>query len=227
MNQAPQIVLKNKNFIVINKPIGMPSQSDTTGDRDAMTVLSEFLTSLEEPSALWLIHRLDRNVGGLLVFARNKKSAAELSEKIQYGAFVKKYFAVCHGKPSEGEYTDYLYKDSSTSKSYVVKTKRMGAKEACLDLSLVASNGEMSAVSVTLHTGRFHQIRAQLSSRGNSLVGDKKYGSKDALCRTPALFAYSLSFEIFGEKISVSALPDMNEYPWNIFSQEIQNAIEE
>ena len=91
MQSVPKIVYKDENVAVIIKPVGMPSQSDPTGDKDAMTATSELLASQGENGALWLVHRLDRNVGGLLAFARNKKSAAELSKIIQNGIFSKKY----------------------------------------------------------------------------------------------------------------------------------------
>lgn len=217
-----EIVYKDKNVIIIIKPVGMPSQADPTGDVDAMSATSELLSEAGEESALWLVHRLDRNVGGLLAFARNKKSAAALSEIVANGTLTKKYIAVCHGKAEEGRYCDFLYKDPATSKAYVVKNERRGAKEARLVLSNLAyeSINDKSLVSVTLETGRFHQIRAQLSSRGNSLVGDKKYGSRDAKRRTPCLFSHELSFNLNGKNISAFALPDIEEYPWNLFSEQ-------
>ena len=227
MQSIPKIVYKDENVVVITKPVGMPSQSDPSGDKDAMTVTSEILESCGEKSSLWLIHRLDRNVGGLLAFARNKKSAAELSKIIQNGIFSKKYIAVCHGEAEEGEYRDFLYKDSATSKAYIVKTERRGAKEARLELLRLATEENKSLVHVTLDTGRFHQIRAQLSSRGNSLVGDKKYGSRDLRRRTPCLFSREISFTLFGRKVSVTALPDIEEYPWNLFSEEVYERISE
>lgn len=221
-----ETVYKDENVIVIVKPIGMPSQSDPTGDKDAMSATSEMLAEIGEKDALWLVHRLDRNVSGLLAFARNKKSASALSEIIASGRLTKKYLAVCHGKAEEGRYTDFIYKDSTTSKAYVVKTERRGAKEAKLSLSLLGYEDDKSLVSVTLETGRFHQIRAQLSSRSHSLVGDKKYGSRDAKRRTPCLFSHELTFELFGKKISANALPNIEEYPWNIFSKDLYERIE-
>ena len=216
----PEIIYKDENVVIIIKPVGMPSQSDPTGDLDAMTATGNALSELSEKSDLWLVHRLDRNVGGLIAFARNKKSAAALSEIVASGRLTKKYLAVCHGNAEEGTYTDFLYKDSATSKAYVVKTARRGAKEARLSLLRLAFEDEKSLVEVTLDTGRFHQIRAQLSSRGNSLVGDKKYGSRDTKRRTPCLFSNELSFDLLGKKISVNALPDIEEYPWSLFVPE-------
>lgn len=221
MELTPKIVYNDKNVIVVIKPVGMPSQSDPTGDVDAMSATAELLRESGEGGELWLVHRLDRNVGGLLAFAKNKKSASALSELIKNGGLGKKYLAVCHGKAEEGSYVDYLYKDSATSKAYVVKTERKGAKQARLTLTSLACTEDKNLVRVTLETGRFHQIRAQLSSRGNSLVGDKKYGSRDAKRRTPCLFSHELSFNLFGKEICVNALPDISEYPWNLFSEEV------
>ena len=218
MDSEIKIVYKNKNVIIINKPVGMPSQADPSGDKDSMSATSEMLLSLGEPGNLWLVHRLDRTVGGLIAFARNKKSAAALSEIVKSGDLGKKYFAVCHGSASEGEYRDYLFKDSATSKAYIVKTERRGAKEAVLFARKIDEKENMSLVSVELKTGRFHQIRAQFAARGNSLVGDKKYGSRDSERRTPCLFSYNLSFSLFGKKISAEAVPDIEGYPWNLFS---------
>lgn len=223
MQDRVKIIYKDKNVIVINKPVGMPSQSDPTGDIDAMTAVSDLLRAAGENYALWLVHRLDRTVGGVLAFARNKKSAAELSRIVRDGELEKKYFAVCHGIAEEGEYLDFLFKDNATGKAYVVKTDRAGAKVARLHAERLAVAEGMSLMSVKLDTGRFHQIRAQFASRGNSLIGDKKYGSRDAVRRTPCLFSCSLSFEFFGKRITVTDSPIRTEYPWSLFDAELFN----
>ncbi len=221
MDYGVKIIYKNKNAVIINKPVGMPSQSDPSGDKDAMSATSEILKSLGESGDLWLVHRLDRTVGGLIVFARNKKSAAALSETVKNGKLKKIYFAVCHGSAAEGEYRDYLFKDSATSKAYVVKNDRRGAKEAILYARKLDERDNLTLMSVKLETGRFHQIRAQFAARGNSLVGDKKYGSRDEVRRTPCLFSYRLSFDLFGKKTTASVYPDFNDYPWNLFPEDI------
>ena len=221
MQRNVKVVYKDKNVIVINKPVGMPSQSDPTGDTDAMTAASAYLRDSGENSELWLVHRLDRTVGGLLVLARNKKSAAELSRAVREGSLEKRYFAVCHGIADGGEYRDLLFKDNATGKAYVVKTERSGAKSAVLYAEQLCAAEDKSLMSVRLETGRFHQIRAQFAARSHPLVGDKKYGSRDALRRTPCLFSYKLSFEIFGKTVTVSELPPTEEYPWNLFGAEL------
>ena len=216
-----KILFKNSDFLVALKPSGIPTQPDPTKDKDAMTYLSEILSENGENSELWLIHRLDRVDSGLLVFARNKKSAKILSELAANSGLQKGYLAVVEGKAEGGTLVDYLYKDSMSSKAYVCTSERRGAKKAELSYTLKAiSENEgviKSLVDIRLITGRFHQIRAQFSSRGHSLSGDKKYGNRDGRAKSPALFAYSLKFELFGEKYEFSVMPDSSEYPWCLF----------
>ncbi len=209
-----QILYASKNFIVINKPIGVPSQSDPTGDKDAMTLTSEYLSSINERSELYLVHRLDRVVGGALAFARNKKSAAALSSLISGDGFNKEYLAVVQGKAEGGILKDYIYKDSSKSKAFVTDRARAGVKCAELSYEPIAMNENHTLVRVKLVTGRFHQIRVQFASRGMPLVGDGKYGSRDTLAHTPSLFSHRLKFDCLGESVDLKALPAINEYPW-------------
>ena len=196
----------------------MPSQSDPSGDEDAMSAASRALAESGEDGSLYLIHRLDRTVGGLMVLARNKKWAASLSAAAADGSLSKKYFAVAEGKAAGGEYRDYLFKDARTNKAYAVKTLRRGAKEAVLFATPLAEAEGKTLLLIELKTGRFHQIRAQLSARGNSLVGDKKYGSRDALSRVPALFSCSLTVEGVGQ---TKIKPPTSAYPWSLFSEEL------
>ena len=224
-----EILYKSKNAVVIYKPPILSSQSDNTDDTDAMSLTSATLVAAGEDGRLWLVHRLDKVVGGLLIFARNQRSAAELSRLVADGSFCKEYLAITHGSAPSGLLEDYLYKDAASSKAYVAKTQRRGTKLARLEAMSVAqidTNGVMSLVKVRLYTGRFHQIRAQLSSRGAPIVGDKKYGSRDRVSRTPALFAYHLSIDLFGERIDVKKAPDTEEYPWSHFRSEIGALVE-
>ena len=216
------IIFKNKDFVVINKAPLVPSQKDPSGDADAMSQTSEILKAEGESHKLWLIHRLDRVVGGLLVFARNEKSAAALSQMVASGNLFKGYLAVVEGEAQGGELCDYLYKDSLTNKAYVVKALRKGAKEARLNYAPISKKDGKNLVDIELKTGRFHQIRAQFSSRKMSLVGDKKYGSRDGRSKHPALFAYKLAFSLFGKDYSFEARPDFSIYPWNLFSEEMK-----
>ena len=202
----------------------MPSQSDPSGDMDAMTLTSELLRSEGSNPSLFLIHRLDRVVGGLMVFARSKEAAALLSSAVAERDMTKEYFAIVPGSPEGGVMEDYLYKDANLGKAFVTDRKRNGVKEARLEYSVcktvTTEKGDISLVRVKLGTGRFHQIRCQFASRRMPLIGDKKYGSRDALAKTPSLFASHLSFEYKGEKFDAFALPDLTKYPWSLFGEE-------
>ena len=202
----------------------MPSQSDPSGDKDAMTLTSEILRENGENPTLFLIHRLDRVVGGLMVFARSKEAASVLSTAVAERSMTKEYFAVIPGKPEGGVMVDYIFKDASLGKAFVTDRKRNGVKEARLEYSVcktvTTDKGDISLVRVKLGTGRFHQIRCQFASRKMPLIGDKKYGSRDFIAKTPSLFASHLSFEYKGEVVDAFALPDLTKYPWSLFSEE-------
>ncbi len=223
-----EIVYKSKNAVVINKPEGMPSQPDKTLSADVMSELSRELADIGEPSELYPVHRLDRVVGGLILFARNKKSAAELSALASGEGFGKEYFAVIDGIISEKcDMRDYLIKDSKQNVARVVDAGHKGAKEARLICEPIAEakteKGEKTLLKITLLTGRFHQIRVQLSSRHLPITGDKKYGSRDFMSRTPALYSRRISLSLGSEKIDVTSIPSPNKYPWNLFPIEKYN----
>ena len=218
-----EILYKSKNAVVIYKEPGVPSQSDPSGDPDAMTLTSEHLRSLGENPNLWLIHRLDRVVGGLLVFARNKKTAAILSEYVKDRLITKEYYATVDGEPSEaGTIENFLYKDARAGKSFIIDKERNGSKLARLSYVTLSTTdtekGKKSLVYVTLDTGRFHQIRAQLSHSGHPITGDGKYGSHDNKAKKIALMASHLAIDLPGEKINIRRLPDIDAYPWSLFA---------
>ncbi len=220
-----QILYKDKSLVAVNKAISEPIQSDLTGDRDTMSRLSAHLSSLGEKGDLWLVHRLDRVVGGVAVFARTKRSAAALSDAFSTHTVKKEYFAVVEGVcESAGVMQDLLFKDSAKGKAFVVDRKRVGVKDASLEFEPVAiakcERGERTLVRVRLHTGRFHQIRAQFSHRGMPLVGDGKYGSRDNGANTPALFSASLEFNLDGREHKITAAPNTEAYPWSLFDKE-------
>lgn len=221
---TPEILYKSKNAIVIYKPPLMPSQADVSGDKDALTLTAEMLKSSGEREELYLINRLDKVVSGLMIFARNKGYAKKLSSILSEDSFSKEYFAVIDGVVDGGEMIDWLSKDSVMGKAIVCSESSPEGKKAILNLEVLETvlhkGKEKSLIHVKLKTGRFHQIRAQLSSRGAPLVGDKKYGSKDFYARQPALFAYHLLAEVDDEKIEVKKMPDTDKYPWNLFSSE-------
>lgn len=219
-----EILYKTKAVAVIYKPPGIPSQKDPSGDKDAMTLTSEALISMGEQGNLWLIHRLDRVVSGLLVFARNKKYAAILSELVKDRLITKEYYAVVDGKAEGGELRDFIYKDARAGKAFIVERERAGVKEARLSYKTLSvkdtEKGVKSLIYVTLDTGRFHQIRAQLSNIGLSVTGDGKYGSRDNRAKGIALMASHLNINIGKENIDASRLPDLTQYPWSLFDAE-------
>lgn len=209
------------NAVVVYKDYGVPSQPDPSGDLDALTATSELLKARGESSELWLINRLDRGVAGLMIFARSKSSAADLSALVRDRQITKEYFAVVEGKTESGTMLDFLYKDSRTSKAYVVSRERSGVKRASLAYetieTVVTESGEMSLVKISLETGRFHQIRAQFSSRNHPIVGDKKYGSRINMRGGIALMSCRLSASVMGESIDIKAYPAIDKLPWSVF----------
>lgn len=216
------IIYKNDDFVVINKPFGVPSQADKSGDADAITLCKEELRREGDESELHIINRLDRVVGGLVLLAKGRRAAADLSALLGE-EITKEYRAVVLGECGEGEMRDFLYKDATLGKSFVMKDSRRGAKEAILNYSTLETinyNGrKLSLVKVTLKTGRFHQIRAQFSSRNMPLVGDKKYGSKVSGTPHPALFASRLAFSYKGKEYDIKANPDITVFPWSLFDK--------
>lgn len=164
------------------------------------------------------VHRLDRVVSGLMVLARNAQSASDLSEQNRAGSFEKEYLAVIHGRPDreDGELRDLLLRNKQERKTYVVQTPAKGVQEAILRYRIVCANSAMTKVAIELITGRTHQIRAQFSSRGWPLVGDRKYSTNDDGCEI-ALWSHKLGFTHprTGEKLAFTMEPP-EEYPWNV-----------
>ena len=182
-----EILFENRDFVACVKPVGLDSESQVPG------ALREQLGG-----EIFPLHRLDKNVGGVMVYARNKNAAAELSAAITKGEMVKEYVALVHGTPpAEGDWEDLLFKDSRKNKVFVVKRQRAGVKAARLTYRLIKA-GEQSLVHIRLYTGRSHQIRIQFSSRGFPLVGDHKYGSRDER-KEPMLFSRRISFPYKGQ----------------------------
>ena len=168
------------------------------------------------------VHRLDRDVGGVMVYARSAASAAALSRSITAGALEKTYLAICAGRPTpdEGELRDMLYHDAARNKTYVVKRLRKGVREAVLRYRVLEAQEEASLVRVLLFTGRTHQIRVQFAARGMPLLGDAKYGSRVKGCGI-ALWSAELAFPhpVDGTMLRFSASPP-DAAPWNVFLKE-------
>ena len=217
------ILFKNKDFIACVKPQGIPSQPDPSGCVDMTALVSEELIKNGEKSDIFVVHRLDRSTGGLIIYARNKEAAAAFSRLVaEKDGFQKEYLAVISGMPENesGNMTDYLLKDSAQKKAFVVKSERKGAKLASLDFKTLQTVSEddkiFSLLRITLNTGRFHQIRAQLSSRGMPIYGDGKYGSRE---KAPnfALWASKIAFIYKGKSYEFESAPDLSQKPWNLF----------
>ena len=191
-----EILYSDKDMAVCIKPVGSDSE---TGVPAALreTLGGDF----------FCVHRLDRNVGGVMVYARHKAAAARLSTLIQQGDMVKEYVALVRGTPPEsGDWEDLLFKDSSKNKVFVVKRERKGVKRARLEFRRLRA-GEVSLVRIRLHTGRSHQIRVQFASRSFPLLGDHKYGARDERTE-PALFSCCLRFPWKDGERCYEALPD-------------------
>ena len=190
------ILYSDHNIAVIIKPVGLDSEQEIPA------AITQALGGEVFP-----IHRLDKNVGGVMVYARTKTAAASLSKAVQEGLMIKEYVALVHGMPPEtGDWEDFLFKDSRKNKVFVVKRERKGVKKARLEFKRL-SEGENSLVHVRLHTGRSHQIRVQFASRGFPLVGDHKYGSRDE-ATAPKLFSCRLTFPYRGSTVVYDALPE-------------------
>ena len=190
-----EILYSDKNIAVCVKPVGLDSE------QEAPQALKDALGG-----EIFPLHRLDKNVGGVMVFARTKQAAAQFSRMIQEGKLVKEYVAMVHGTPPEnGDWQDLLWKDSQKNKVFVVKRERKGVKAARLEYTRL-TNADPSLVRIRLHTGRSHQIRVQFSSRGFPLVGDHKYGSRDE-ATAPMLFSCKITFPYQGSERSFEQLP--------------------
>ena len=191
-----EILYSDRDLAVAVKPVGM----------DAEQAFPAALAA-ELGGELYPVHRLDLNVGGVMVYARNKAAAAALSRSVQEGTMVKEYRATVHGMPPEsGVFEDLLFKDSRKNKVFVVKKERKGVKKASLEFVRLTASDPCD-VHIRLHTGRSHQIRVQFASRGFPLVGDHKYGARDGET-APRLFSCRISFPWKGETKTFERLPD-------------------
>src|SRR5699024_10641927 len=179
---------------------------------------------------LGLVHRLDRPVGGAMVFAKTSKSASRLSDMVRRKMIQRRYYAVVHGIPNqkEGKLVHYLTKDRPMNKVSVVSSEHPNCKKAVLDYKVVESKNGHSLLSVNLHTGRSHQIRVQLSAMNHPIYGDQKYGQKlNQHGQQIALWAHSLTFEhpVRKEPVEVFSFPPAH-YPWNIWESLEKESVE-
>lgn len=213
------IIFEDADIVVCEKPVGVLSQGDGT------TQSMETLLAAQTGAQIFPVHRLDRAVGGAMVYAKTQRAAARLSEQIRQGSMVKEYLAVAQGVPAPdcGQWEDLLFHDKRAGKAYVVRRQRSGVHQAALQYRVLATaqtcGMTVSLNAVRLLTGRFHQIRVQFSSRGYPLLGDGKYGSRQK--GGIALFSQRLGFAhpVTGEKMTVSLQPPAGA-PWDWFCGE-------
>ncbi len=195
------ILYHDRDLAVVLKPVGLDSESALPA-----AIIAEL------GGECYPVHRLDLNVGGVMVYARTKSAAAVLSRAIQEGTMVKEYLALVHGVPEErGDWTDLLFKDSRKNKVFVVSRERAGVKKARLTFVRLTAE-DPSLVRIRLYTGRSHQIRVQFASRKHPLVGDHKYGSRDEMT-APMLYSCCVTFPWKGRELRFEHLPDWKEVP--------------
>ena len=196
-----KVIYEDNQIIVVEKEPNIPSQSDKTGDEDMLTLVKRYVKDkYNKPGEVYigLVHRLDRPVGGVMVFARTSKAASRLSEQVRNKTLKKTYIATVDGiiEDKKGILEDYLYKDERNNISKVVKKEKKNAKIARLDYEVLDYDvkRDLTIVKINLHTGRHHQIRVQFANFGHSLFGDQKYGVRGK-GKQIRLWAYKLELE--------------------------------
>lgn len=214
-----EVLYEDNHIIVVVKPYNVLSQGDSTGDVSIMDMVKEYIkVKYHKPGNVYLglVHRLDRPVGGIMVFARSSKAAARLTKAFNEHKITKKYLAIVHGK-MEKDSDELVDKIEKTSDGNSIISNN--GKEAILDYEVLNYNKEKdcSLVSITLKTGRHHQIRVQFASRGHYLLGDQRYGVLDN--KQISLFSYYLSFEhpVTHEVLEFKRMPDKKDY-WTMFT---------
>lgn len=213
------ILYEDNHIIVVEKKINIPVQEDDSKDLNLLSIIKKYLKDkYNKPGNVYLglIHRLDRPVGGVMVFAKTSKAASRLSEQVRTHKMCKKYYAVVEGNlENKATLKDRLLKDR---RSNIVKVDRNG-KDAELSYEVISRRNNLNLVDIDLKTGRSHQIRVQFSSRNNPLYGDQKYNKKALVGEQIALFAYSLSFyHPTTKELMTFKLQLPNRYPFNLFN---------
>lgn len=216
------ILYEDNHLLVVVKPHNLPTCLDNSQDEDLLTLLKKYLKDkYQKPGNVYLglIHRLDRPVTGIMVFAKTSKAASRLTTQIQNHQFKKTYFAIVEGSlPTTATLEDYLLKDERTNTSTI--TKKNNGKLARLTYQVIATKNNLSLIKINLETGRHHQIRVQFASRHHPLYGDHKYNKNFINDKTTniALIAANLSFyhPTTKEQLTFNInLP--KKYPWNLF----------
>ncbi len=222
MEKLPKIniIYEDNHLLVVEKQVNIPVCEDESKDLDLLTILKKYLKEkYNKPGNVYLglVHRLDRPVGGIMVFAKTSKAASRLSNEIRENNFKKTYLAVVENKIKDHDtLVDYLTKDSKTNKVSVTNKKE--GKLSILDYTVIDKKDNLSLVKIDLKTGRSHQIRVQFSSRNNPLYGDQKYNKNAKKDTQIALFAYKISFIHPTTKEPLTfTLPLPKRYPFNLF----------
>ena len=221
-----KVIYEDNHIIVVEKPVNIPSQADKTGDIDMLTIIKNYLKEkYNKPGNVYLglVHRLDRPVGGVMVFAKTSKAASRLSEEVRLKEFKKTYLVIANGKmeSNKGTLEDYLLKNERNNMSKVVKEGTRNSKLAVLDYEVLKYDEDinLSVLKINLYTGRHHQIRVQLSSRNHSIYGDQKYGGRGH-GKQITLWAYKLVLKhpTTKEMMEFTSIPCM-EGSWKILEE--------
>lgn len=219
------ILHEDNHILVVLKPQNMPCCEDSSKDKDLLTLLKQMIKERDNKPGnvyLGLVHRLDRPTGGIMVYAKTSKAAERLSEQLRNGDFQKIYYAVLVGilPKKQQVLTNYLKKNSINNMVYVCGQAVEGAKFAELEYKVVEEKANLSMTEITLHTGRTHQIRVQMSHLGFPVYGDMRYGGENAVKGNLALFATSLAFThpVTKERLVFKVEPPKNLSPWKNFN---------
>ena len=212
-----RILYEDAHLVLCVKPVGVLSEDSGT-EACMPALLRQHYRAQGKPDYIATVHRLDKVVGGVMLFSRRREITGKLTAAVAEHRVVKEYLAVLRGHPAEdaATLTDLLFRDAAKNKSYVVKRMRKGVREAVLDYTTLGRTDELTLVRVRLHTGRTHQIRVQFSSRGLPLLGDIRYGSK-APCTT-SLWSHhmALTHPVTGRPLTVTCPPPA-AWPWTLF----------
>lgn len=214
-----RVLYEDNHLLVVEKPANVPVQADASGDEDLLTACRRYIKErYQKPGEVYLglVHRLDRPVGGVMVFARTSKAAARLTEQFSAHRAMKRYAAIVEGSaPGEGRLTDWLLKNESTNTTSVVREGAPGAKQARLSFRTLARANGLSLLDVNLQTGRPHQIRVQLSNAGFPIRGDQRYNPAARVGDQIRLWAYALTIAhpTLKEPMTFYALPPFGEFP--------------
>ena len=214
-----RILYEDAHLVLCVKPVGVLSEDSADG-ACMPALLRQHYRAQGKPDYIATVHRLDKAVGGAMLFSRRREVTGKLTAAIAEHRVTKEYLAVLRGTPEKDSdtLTDLLFRDAAHNKSYVVKRMRRGVREASLDYTVLGRADGLTLVRVRLHTGRTHQIRVQFSSRGLPLLGDIRYGSK-APC-SPALWSHrlALTHPVTGKPVDVTC-PPPDSWPWSLFAE--------